>query len=164
LTGLPRLRLATREDDAFLAALYLDHRAAEFAPTGLPPDQIEALVAEQWRMQCTSHLAAYPGADRMIIMVNGEAVGQTLLDRTRSPWHLIDLLIVSACRGMGHGQRVIAAMQQICCEQGCDLALNVECESPARHVYDRMKFEPTGKNDGFRMEMVWRADQGRFMA
>jgi ribosomal protein S18 acetylase RimI-like enzyme len=106
-----RLRLASPADEPFIRHLFREVRTAQFAATGLSGPILEQVIAQQFRSQTAGYAAQFPDAISLIIMQNATAIGRLLLHCTNERWHIIDIALLSADRGLGFGTAIFDALE-----------------------------------------------------
>jgi hypothetical protein len=78
------LRPATPDDHEFMAALYASTRMEELRDTGWPESQKAAFLRMQFEAQAKHYEEHYAGAERNIVVLNGEPVGRFWIFRMPS--------------------------------------------------------------------------------
>jgi ribosomal protein S18 acetylase RimI-like enzyme len=146
------LTLATMEDDAFLARLFYDVRAPEFAPLGLPPASLDQLLAMQFRAQRGGFATEFPNARNHILRVGAERVGRMLVNETLEEIRLVDIALLSSYRGQGLGEGLLQGLCQRAAKAGLPLRLSVRPENPALRLYERLGFRRIS-SDGINVAM-----------
>lgn len=138
------LRAATPADDPFLREVFLEVRRAGLP--GLPDDQLDPLLAMQYRAHTADRRARYPHAETSIVTVQGEPVGTVTVDRDGSRVHLVDLAILSAFRGRGIASEIIADLVR----SSRRATLSVwSLNSGARRLYERHGFAVVSEQFGY---------------
>jgi len=141
-----RLRPATEADEAFLANLYCDVHAAEFAPLQLPAAALAQLLQMQCRAQQMSYRAQFPHAEDSILMLAETPIGRMLVAREAGSIRIVDIALLAAFRGQGFGG---LCLSKICAEAraaGLSVDLSVRAGNPAANLYRRLGFVETGSN------------------
>lgn len=150
-----RLRPALPADEDFLEKLHASTRDDLRAAAG--PPLLEMLLDMQWRAQRAGYSQGFPDAEDMIIEVGGAPLGRLLLERSARPWRIVDLALLPAARGQGHGGAVLAALQARAAAAGAGLALSVRHDNPAaRRLYLVAGFVAAGA-DTLAEQMIWPA-------
>lgn len=148
-----RLRSALPDDDDFLKMLYASTR--DDLRSAAEPPLLDMLLDMQWRAQRAGYRQDFPGADDTIIEAGGAPLGRLLVDRSMRPWRIVDIAILPAARGLGHGAAVLAALQEHAAAEGAALALSVRHDNPhARRLYLRMGFV-LADADAVSQQMIW---------
>ena len=133
-----RLRPATDGDVALLAELFRASRP-ELAQLPLPEDQVDAMVALQWRAQRSGHRSSIPDAADWVMEVDGAPVGRVLVD-PGPPVTIVDLAVLPPHRGAGVAA---AALRVVLADADADrvpVRLRVRWDSPAQRLYARLGF------------------------
>lgn len=148
-----RLRPALPGDDGFLKALYASTR--DDLRAMLAPPMRDGLLDMQWRAQRAGYRHDFPDADDLIVEAGGAPLGRLLLERTLRPWRIVDIALLPAARGRGHGAALLGALQASAAAAGTGLALTVRRDNPgARRLYRAAGFVPTG-GDALSEQMAW---------
>ncbi len=148
-----RVRPALPDDDDFLKMLYASTR--DDLRAAAEPPLLDMLLDMQWRAQRAGYRQGFPGADDMIIEAGGVSLGRLLVDRSLRPWRIVDIALLPAARGLGHGAAVLGALQERAGAEGAALALSVRHDNPhARRLYLRMGFV-LADADGVSQQMIW---------
>lgn len=143
--------------------LFAEDKLAEFAAMGVPPEQASLLVKMQYRGRAMSYAEAYPQAEEMLLCLQDGAeeiaIGRLLLARATDHWRIVDIALLAAYRGQGHGRSAVEQVQRECAEAGVALRLHVLHGNPAARLYERMGFCAVHQ-DAIGVEMVWIAGIG----
>lgn len=149
------LRPALPADEGFLKVLYASTR--DDLRLAAEPLLMDTLLDMQWRAQRAGYRASFPGADDTIIESRGVPLGRLLVDRSTRPWRIVDIALLPAARGLGHGAAVLGALQERAAAQGAALALTVRRDNPcARRLYLAHGFVATTA-DALSEQMIWPA-------
>lgn len=151
------LRHAVDGDLPRLAELYADTRAEELAPLSWPPDLRRNFLDQQFQFQHRHYLLQHPGADFLVIERGAVVEGRYYLLREAPEHQIIDICLMSGCRGGGIGRALIEASQREARALGRGMALQVMVTNPrARALYERLGFDVDGF-DGSHYTLRWRA-------
>lgn len=145
---------ATPGDESFLRALFDERRGAMFE--GLPVDMRGPLLEMQWRAREAGYRQAHPAARWLVVQVDGVRVGELVLDES-GPIHIVDLAIVDHARGRGIGTALLHRLQSLAEARGEQLTLEVEPQSAARALYERLGFIQVGAS-AVHLAMAWSPD------
>jgi RimJ/RimL family protein N-acetyltransferase len=157
--GLLSWRPRTPEDQGLLRALFASSRRAELDLLGGDPDQERAFVDLQLRAREQHREATRPGSELAIVTLDDIAVGQLDLHRTPTGLEVLEIALVPGLRGHGLGT---AALGQVLAEADAaalPVRLHVEPANPARRLYERLGFVPTG-TEGIHLAMERTAPGG----
>jgi ribosomal protein S18 acetylase RimI-like enzyme len=159
------LSRATAEDDAFLAKLFHDVHAAEFAPLGLPENALAQLLNMQFRGQRGGYAAQFPQAVDEILWIGSVRAGRVLVNEAKDELRLVDIALLGPYRGQGVGGRVLQQLCERASAAGLPLRLSVRFGNPAEGLYQRLGFVRTG-SDGINvaMEFCRQSASGRSVA
>lgn len=150
-------RQAAAKDEPLLLRLFVENKAAEFAPLRLSAEQQEPLLLMQYRARLQSYAQSYPAAvNTMLCLESGEAVGRHLVERQADCYRGIDLAILAEYRNRGLGAWALRQIQQAAELEGIPFYLRVLRSNPALHLYERQGFIKAG-GDALSFEMVWQS-------
>src|SRR3954463_14581779 len=88
------LRRATDDDVDFAFELYAEVRHSEFDQTGWPPEQMRSFLRMQFDFRSQAYQMQLPAAETFVVMVDGNMVGQVILDRQADHICLVDVAIL----------------------------------------------------------------------
>jgi ribosomal protein S18 acetylase RimI-like enzyme len=142
----PSLRLATGADEPFLFQLYASTRAEELAPLGWSRAQRETFLRSQFAARRTSYAQAFPTAVPEVVMGRSRPIGALIINRTPTEIRIVDIALLPAHRGKGHGAHLLQALIDEARAAGKPLRLQVLKNNPALRLYLRLGFAPTGEN------------------
>ncbi len=146
------LKLATSEDDAFLAELFSDVHAAEFAPLGLPEGALLQLLNMQFRGQRGGYSAQFPKAVDEILWIGQTRAGRVLVNEAEDELRLVDIALLAPYRRQSIGESVLLGLCERARASGLPLRLSVRVGNPAERLYTRLGFVRTG-GDGMNVAM-----------
>ncbi|MGC4119705.1 MAG: GNAT family N-acetyltransferase [Myxococcales bacterium] len=150
------VRLSGKDDAEFLAKLYLATRREEFLPMGLPEPVLEALVADQWRLEQASRAETFPAAEHRLILLDGRPIGRVVVDRQPARLFGVDFAILPELRCRGYGGRVLHALKREAAALGLPFAFRVFKWNRARNLYRRAGFKDCGETE-LQFEMTGQA-------
>lgn len=146
MTSLPApeytLRFATDADRPFLRDLYASVRASELAVVPWSAEQRRAFCDDQFGLQDRHYRTHYPGAQFLIVEVDGRPVGRLYRALAGGELRLLDVALLPSMRGQGIGSRLLREFVAEADAGGHPAVLYVEPENPARRLYARLGFEP----------------------
>lgn len=152
----PALRPVADDDRDFLVALYDSVREPELAHLGWTDAQRAAFIEHQFAAQDAHYRANYPGATLDVVEVDGQRAGRLYVHRGRSDIRIMDIALAPAFRGRGIGTALLRSLMDEAQQSGRKLSIHVEMNNPARRLYDRLGFEPTGEHGVYvLMERAW---------
>ncbi|KUM23977.1 hypothetical protein AU467_32115 [Mesorhizobium loti] len=154
-------RRATLDDLGFLRELYCSLRAEEFASLGWPPDQLRALLVQQFDLQHRSYVATFPRADFLLILWEGIPAGRLYIDTSHDHWHIIDIGLKSERRNAGLGSAVMQAIKrQARASAAAGIVLHVACANEgAQRFYRRLGFLEVSREEPSYARMEWRPER-----
>lgn len=148
------LRPARVDDRAFMERLFRSTRE-HFYSIAAPGQPIDALIAQQYRLQQAAYARQWPAARAWIIQRPGEAIGQITLNESETALHIIDFVIEPGMRGKGCGTSVLNAVLARAGEKRVPVKLSVDRQNPAAgRLYSRLGFQVTATSDTHQ-SMVW---------
>ena len=151
------LRSATLSDEAFLFELYASTRKEELDAWGWDDAQRKEFLELQFRAQHMSYRAQFPNADHQIILEDDRPIGRIMVNRTDDEFRLVDVALLSECRGSGIGTRLVRALVDEASRAGKPLRLQVLRTNPAARLYERLGLTSVG-DDGLYVQMEIAAD------
>ena len=101
--GKLTLRPATKEDEAFLLALYDSSRAEELAQVEWADGQKEVFVRWQFDLQRREYDARFPDASYQVIMVDEEPAGRIWIGVDEEQIRLLDIALLPRFQRRGIG-------------------------------------------------------------
>ncbi|MBR1220305.1 GNAT family N-acetyltransferase [Bradyrhizobium sp. U87765 SZCCT0131] len=152
-----RLRPVSAADDIFVRALFHADRAPQFA--GVPEPMLTMLLDQQFRSQQLGYRQAFPRAEHLVIVSDGQSVGRVIVavvgDGERRVLHFVDIVVAETMRGHGIGAEVMTSLGRSAQTLGAtSMTLAVlSANTRARRLYERLGFIATG-DDGVRTAMV----------
>ncbi len=153
-------REATRDDEPFLRTLYASTREDEFANVEWPASVLEAFLRLQYDAQAADYRRRHPHAVQELLLVDGEPAGRLWLHRGEADWHLLDVALLPAFRGLGFGAHALSELLDEASRARASVSLHVAAGNPARRLYERLGFVATG-GDAIHQSMTWPAAAAR---
>ncbi len=158
------LRHPTDADWPFLYALFASFRADEMAEVPWSPDQKDAFLREQFRLQHHHFVSHFAAADFWIVEQSQPSgpdlpVGRLYLDRSRSRWLIVDIGVLPEARGQGLGSALLKWVQASASGAGAaavDLHV-VVTNFRAERLYRSLGFRNEGIAEGYHQLVVWDA-------
>ncbi|HJY30977.1 MAG TPA: GNAT family N-acetyltransferase [Pyrinomonadaceae bacterium] len=144
------LREVTPDDQQFLFEVYATTRIDELQGTDWTNDQKLGFL----RMQFLVRERSQPRVDDRIILLNGQAIGRMLVDRSEAAIVLRDIAVLTEYRNAGVGSRLIQDLIKEAAAAGKPIQLHVIASSPAVRLYERLGFCRTGEELAY-LEMKW---------
>lgn len=137
------LRPITQADTPFLLSLFVELRAVEFAFLPLAPEQRDALIDSQYRLQLQHYLTHYPNQDYQVVVCQGKPIGRLLLSRMPDELRIVDISLMASMRGQGLGTMLITHTLQLAKHSLLPVTLHVDIHNPAHSLYRKLGFEVT---------------------
>jgi ribosomal protein S18 acetylase RimI-like enzyme len=145
-------------DEAFTFDLFISTRD-ELAV--LAADVRKPLLDMQFRAQRLQYAADYPSAEYEILGVDGEDVGELILDRGASEVRIVDITVHRSHRGRGIGSAVLTEVIDGADRAELPVTLSVWSTNVGAHrLYQRLGFVTVLDGHGY-LEMRREASQGR---
>lgn len=135
------LRTITDQDHGFLSALYAHSRAAEMALVDWPEQAKRDFLQQQFDLQHAYYVANYPGADFLVVELDGARAGRIYVYRSPGDIRLMDIALLPELRGRGIGSGLLAELIEESERSGSSITLHVEADNPAVRLYQRLGFE-----------------------
>jgi ribosomal protein S18 acetylase RimI-like enzyme len=135
-----KLRPATDDDLEFLYRVYAGTRADEMAIVPWTDEEKESFLRQQFNAQRTHYLANYAGARYEVILVDDQPAGRLYLHWREDELRIMDIALLSEYRGRGIGGRLMQDLLDEAAAAGKRVRIHVECNNPARRLYDRLGF------------------------
>ena len=130
------LRPASPLDEEFLYQVYASTRSEELAQVNWDPAQKEDFLRMQFNAQAAFYRDNYPGAEFLVILVDGTPAGRLYVQRRAGETRIMDIALLSPYRGQGIGTTL---MNEIIAE-GQPVTIHVEIFNPALRLYTRLGF------------------------
>ena len=140
------LRGARDEDQAFFGGVYASAREQELAPLPWTPEQKAAFLAAQFAAQSAHYARHHAEARYAVIVVDGEPAGRLIVARGEQELCIVDIALLPPFRGRGIGTGLLHTLIAESEGSGRKLSIHVEANNPARTLYDRLGFRPTGED------------------
>lgn len=138
--GSLQLRQSLASDADFLRALFRDVRSDELAVTGWPQEAIDAFCQSQFDFQRQHYRSYYPEALHYLVERDGQPIGRLIVDDSADALWVVDISLLAAQRGQGLGSLLLQWLCDRADAQRQPLALSVEPQNRARHLYGRLGF------------------------
>lgn len=138
--GSLQLRQSLASDADFLRALYRDVRSDELAVTGWPPEAIDAFCQSQFGFQRQHYRSYYPQALHYLVERDGQPIGRLIVDDSADALRVVDISLTAAQRSQGLGSLLLQSLCDRADAQQRPMALSVEPQNRARHLYLRLGF------------------------
>ena len=150
--GLPlALRPCEDSDHAFLCRLVRFFQASTMDLGFLSEPEREAMLTSQFTAQTQHNDIHFPRAERWIVEQAGTAVGRLYLDRTSTPWRLLDILLLGDAQNQGIGRTLLGWVQE-----GADsVALHVAITNPRAEAFYRALGFAVVEEEGMYRYMEW---------
>jgi ribosomal protein S18 acetylase RimI-like enzyme len=133
------LRPAGAKDQPFMLSVYASVREPELETAGMPSEQREAFVAQQFEAQSQAY-AAYRDTSFEVVLVDGEPAGRLIVARWPEELRVVDIALLPEYRGRGVGGRLMRELIGEAEERGIKTSIHVERFNPAQHLYTRLGF------------------------
>lgn len=152
------LRWITDVDLPFLADLYASTRRDELAQTPWSEEERTKFLSWQFEAQHKHYLEHYPDCEFLVVEKAAgaamEPIGRLYLDRWAEEIRLVDIALLPAHRGGGHGGAILEGILAEGAKSGLPVSIHVESENPALRLYERLGFEHVDTNGVYHL-MRW---------
>jgi ribosomal protein S18 acetylase RimI-like enzyme len=148
------LRRERGSDLPFLRMLYAGTRADEMRTSGWTPEQQDAFLAEQFRLQDAFYRQEFPDTARHIIVKDQRPVGRLYLRRIASPMmaqpeiRVNDIALLPVARCYGTGSALMAAVLELAAAEQATVSLTVYEDNRALGLYRRLGFQTVTTENG----------------
>jgi GNAT superfamily N-acetyltransferase len=142
-----RFRRVGAGDRTFLERLYASTREPELAPLPWSAEEKQRFIVQQFTAQDHAYRQNYPGAEFLILVVDGADAGRLYLHRRSDEIRIMDIALLPPFRNRGIGtavlHRVIAEGRTL----GRAVTIHVEVFNPALRLYERLGFRQVSATD-----------------
>jgi GNAT superfamily N-acetyltransferase len=146
-----RLRPCTPDDVPFLLKLYETTRADELALAPWSDEDKATFIRMQFDAQDRHYRAAFPNADRSVILVGDEPVGRLYIDRRLDEIRGVDIALLPQWRARGIGTALMHDLLEEAAGTGRPFRLQVQFGNPARRLYVRLGFRTVSKSGPYEL-------------
>ena len=146
------LRPCGPEDRDFLVRVYASTRADDLALTGWSEEECEEFVRMQFELQDRSFAAAFPDAERSIVVDGDTPIGRLYVHRDEHEIRILDISLLPEHRGHGVGTALLREVLAEGERTTRPIRIHVSVFNPARALYDRLGFVPV-REYGVHVEM-----------
>jgi GNAT superfamily N-acetyltransferase len=140
--GAVTLRPAQAEDEAFLASVYGSTREQELAMVPWDTAQRDAFVLFQYRAQLQHYQTEYPNAEHQVILAGDQPVGRLYVDRREAEIRILDITLLTPCRGQGIGTPILRQLMDEAARAGKPLSIHLDSFSQSHSLFERLGFKP----------------------
>jgi len=155
-------RAARPEDAAFLQSVYASTREQELAPVPWTDEEKRRFIAHQFSAQAEAYRKNYPGAEFLVLVVDGADAGRLYVHRRPDEIRIMDIALLPLFRRRGIGAAVLRRILDEGARRGKRVTIHVEIFNPAMRLYERLGFRQiaSGRDDPVYRLMEWRAENG----
>ncbi len=150
------LRPATAADDPLLRRVYRSTREAEMAQLPWTDAHKDDFCAMQFSHQDRGYRGAYPDAEFLVVLCDGETVGRLYRVAANGVLHILDIALLPAWRNLGIGTRLLRETMATAAADGVPVQLHVDKSNRAQHLYARLGFRQV-EDTGIYLRLEWRA-------
>lgn len=143
------LRAVAQSDMPSLQAIYNDSRAREMAYFPFTEEQRRQFLHMQFTAQHQHYQTHYPNASYDCILLDNELIGRLYVNREKNDIQLIEILLFSSHCNRGIGSYLISQLIKEANDSQRRITAHVEISNPARHLYQRLGFVETEKQDPY---------------
>jgi ribosomal protein S18 acetylase RimI-like enzyme len=134
------LRPTRLEDQEFLFRVYASTRTEELGAVPWSHDQKTVFLRQQFEAQDQHYRRYYPGAEFLVIELDGAPVGRLYRQRMAGEHRLMDIALLPQHRGRGLGTLLMREVMETANQEGLPLRIHVEKFNPALRLYERLGF------------------------
>ncbi len=135
------LRPYTAADLPFIQAVYATSREMEMAVVPWTEEEKVRFLEMQCQAQLQHYEAQYQGAEHLIILKEGQAIGRLYIHRAAKEIRLMDITLLPAYRRQGIGSQIIGDLLRESEQTNRPVTLHVEIINPdAYRLYERLGF------------------------
>lgn len=149
------VRAVAAEDAAFLRTVYAHIREPELAQVPWSAEDKRRFIEHQFAAQDHAYRTNYPGADLLILVVDGIPAGRLYVHRRATEIRIMDIALLPPFRGQGIGTSVLRSLQEEATRSERAVTIHVEIFNPAMRLYERLGFTRVSQNDVYVL-MEWR--------
>ncbi|MEM7391910.1 MAG: GNAT family N-acetyltransferase [Verrucomicrobiota bacterium] len=139
------LRPVTDEDRDFLLRVYDSTREEEMQLareySGWDDEQVEQFMAQQFHAQDTFYRQHFPNTKMDVILDGDRPVGRLYVDRRVDEIRVIDIALLTPCRGKGIGGQLMNEILDEGRSKNLPVRIHVQRGNVAMHLYDRLGFK-----------------------
>jgi ribosomal protein S18 acetylase RimI-like enzyme len=147
-------RPMTDADLPFLERVYASTRTEELSVVPWSDEQKAAFCAAQFEAQHAHYQQTYRGAEWMVILHGGAAIGRLYLVEWEHEHRIIDIALLPEHRGKGFGAAVMRDLLDMAANRGKAVSIHVEQFNPAQRLYQRLGFSKIGEHGVYEL-MRW---------
>lgn len=148
-------RTSSEGDTGFFYSVYASTRTEELAQVPWTAEDRERFLRQQFQAQDHAYRNNYPGAEFLIIVVDGADAGRLFVHRRPDEIRIMDIALLPGFRGRGLGTRVLKQIFREGELSARIVTIHVEVFNPAMRLYERLGFSKVGGNDVYWL-MEWR--------
>jgi ribosomal protein S18 acetylase RimI-like enzyme len=147
--------VAGEGDSEFLYSVYASTRTEELAPVPWTLEEKERFLRQQFHAQDHSYRTHYPGAEFLIIVVDGVDGGRLYVHRRPEEIRIMDVALLPGFRGQGIGTHLLKELLHEGQRSSRVVTIHVEAFNPALRLYQRLGFSQVAER-GVYLLMEWR--------
>ena len=144
------MRRITPDDLPFLAEVYASTRQEELAAVPWSGEQKAAFLKWQFDNQHLYYQQYYPTCEFLVVEDMAEQradrIGRLYVDRWPDQIRIVDIALLPAHRGRGHGTALVRSILDEGDASGLAVSIHVESNNPALSLYRRLGFEHVDTN------------------
>jgi ribosomal protein S18 acetylase RimI-like enzyme len=158
--GSIQLRPAGSGDEELLYTVYASTREEELAQVNWDATQRESFLRMQFQAQSQHYSSQYPGAEFQIILVEDQPAGRLYVHRRNDEIRVMDIALLPQFRRRGVGTTLMRQLLEEGERTSRTVSIHVEVFNPARHWYERLRFQSVADNGVYRL-MEWQPGSHR---
>jgi len=149
------LRASSEGDGEFFYSVYASTRTEELAQVPWSTEEKERFLRQQFHAQNHAYRNNYPGAEFLIIVVDGTDAGRLCVHRRPDEIRIMDIALLPDFRGRGIGTGLLKQILHEGEMSSRDVTIHVEVFNPAMRLYERLGFSKAAENGAYYL-MEWR--------
>ena len=143
------LRAFSEGDSEFYYSLYASTRTEELAQVPWTSEERERFLRQQFQAQDHAYRNNYPGAEFLIIVVDGANAGRLCMHRRPDEIRIMDIALLPDFRRRGIGTGLLKQILQEGETSSRTVTIHVEVFNPAMRLYQRLGFSKAAENGAY---------------
>ena len=135
------LRDADEADEGFLFDLFLETSGEKFAGMGLPPEQLEGLLKQQFGAREAGWRDQHPGGLYQLVIFESNPAGYLAFGELKGEIALIYLGLLKQFQGRGIASGLLRNLQNAAAKNSQKICAHVEVGNPALGFWEHHEFK-----------------------
>lgn len=138
---LPLTIQPAQETDAAFAENVFFSTREHFYQLPLAPQQIDALLKQQFQLQQASYKTNFPDAQLYVIHMLKRPIGKLLIDVHGGYLRVVDIALIKEMRSKGYGSAILQGLKDFARQEGLGVQLSVDQQNlRAKNLYLKLDF------------------------